>query len=402
MTPEFISQFEEDKRVWALAAYVNASRVLIRAKSIDELISGVCEGITNQPPYVLACVGLSEEPPSKAIKIVGKAGSAQKYAEGLSLSWDENDPIGQGPTGISIRERRPIILNDSESATNYDAWVKRARDNGIRSSISVPLYKENNPQGIFIVYASKPNTFGEAETKLFEVLAEELSYGINNLKQQEKLQEETLSKVKLQEALLNSFQLAISAIATTLELRDPYTAGHQKRVADIAVEISEELGLAHETIQSVKLAALVHDIGKISVPIEYLTKPTKLSALEFAVIKEHVEKSYEILKEIPFPLPIATIVRQHHERVDGSGYPFGLKNNEILLEAKILAVADVIESMATDRPYRFAVGLEKSISEILNKSGTLYDPVVVNAVKSLHERGVFKALSAQPRTALEN
>ena len=392
MTPEFINQFDEDKRVWALSAYVNASRILIRAKSIEELIDGVCQGVTNQPPYVLACVGLNRSGPDKAIDIVGWAGKAKGYAEDLALSWDENNPLGQGPTGIAIRSRKSILCEDTESAPNFGSWVKRARDNGIRSSISVPLFENDNPIGIFIVYASQPSAFGTAETKLFEMLADELSYGISNLNKHKKLEEETIKKDKLQKELLATFELTISAIATTLEFRDPYTAGHQRRVSDIAVAIAEELGLKTETVESIKLAAFVHDIGKVSVPIEYLTKPTKLTTLEKNIIKEHVEKGYEILKDIPFPLPIAQIVRQHHERMDGSGYPQGLKGEQILMEARILAVADVIESMATNRPYRFSVGLGKAVSEIVDNAGIVYDSIVAKATQSLYESGKLETL----------
>ena len=395
MTPEFISQFTEDKRMWALAAYVNASRVLIRANSIENLIRGVCEGVTIQDPYVLACVGLNRASPSKIIDIAGSAGEAKAYADGLLLSWDENDTLGRGPTGTAIRNRVPIVCPDTELATNYGDWVLRARANGIRSSISIPLYDNGNPIGIFIVYASKPNAFESAETKLFEILADELSYGISNLRQREQLQEETVKKEDLQNRLFETFDLTISAIATTLEFRDPYTAGHQKRVSNIAVAIAKELGLQDEQVQSIKLAAFVHDIGKVSIPIEYLTKPTKLSALEMAVIQEHVEKGYEVLKDIPFPLPIAKIVRQHHERVDGSGYPFGLEGHEILLESKILAVADVIESMATDRPYRFSPGVEKAVFEIIDNAGRLYDESVARSVATLHQKNQFHELLSQ-------
>ena len=392
MTPDFIDQFSQDKRLWALSAYVNASRVLIRAKEIEELISGVCEGVTVQSPYVLACVGLNRNDPEKFIDIVASAGNAKSYADGLILSWDENNVLGQGPTGISIRTRKPVICADTEQATNFGSWVQRARENGIRSSISIPLYENEIPIGIFIVYASKPNAFEAAEIRLFEMLADELSYGILNIKRHQQLEEETHKRDKLQKELLSSFELTVSAIATTLEFRDPYTAGHQKRVSNLAVLIAQELGIDSEMTESIKLAAYVHDIGKVSVPIEYLTKPTKLTALEKAVIREHAENGYEILKDIPFPLPIAEIVRQHHERLDGSGYPFGLKGDEILFEAKLLAVADVIESMATNRPYRFAVGLEDAVAEITKNAGILYDQRVSDAVKSLYEKNIIQSL----------
>lgn len=391
MNPEFVNQFAEDKRVWALSAYVNASRVLIRAKTIETLISGFCDGITNQQPYVLACVGLNEPLPSKNISIVGKSASAIGYVENLNLSWDENSPFGEGPTGIAIRTKQPVILDNNEQATNYSAWIEKTKPYQIHSSIAIPIYDEESVYGALNVYASNTNAFGEAEKELFSILSEELAYGIKNIRRIQQLDSELSKKELHQKELLQSFETAVFALATALEFRDPYTAGHQRKVAEISVAIAKELGLEGNQLEAIKLAAIVHDIGKISVPIEYLTKPTKLTPLELAVIREHAEKGYEILKDIPFSLPIADIARQHHERINGSGYPLGLKGDEILLEAKIIAVADVIESMATNRPYRFSPGLEKSIEEITQNAGILYDKDVANAVKSLHERKYFES-----------
>ena len=392
MNQEFLSDFDESKRIWALSAYVNASRILIRAKTIKDLIDGVCEGVTKQRPYVLASVGLAKPGSDKTFEFIGAAGSAVSYLDGLTLSWDENSEFGQGPTGISVRNRKSVVCGDIELANNFGSWIHRARECGIRSSISIPFYENEEPLGIFIIYANQPNAFDAAETELFETLAEELSYGILNIKKQELLEQETIKKLKLQKELLENFELTISAIASTLEFRDPYTAGHQKRVANIAVAIAKELGLADEVVETVKLASFVHDIGKVSIPIEYLTKPTKLSPLEMNIIKEHAEKGYEILKDIPFPLPIANIVRQHHERIDGSGYPLGLKGDDICFEAKILAVADVIESMATDRPYRISPGLESAVIEITNNAGRLYEEKVAEAALSLYQKGLLKTV----------
>lgn len=395
MSHEFLSEFEESKRIWALSAYVNASRILIRAKTIKDLINGVCEGVTRQHPYILASVGLAKPGSDKTFEFVGSAGSALRYLEGLTLSWDENSEFGQGPTGVSVRSRKSVVCSDVEIANNYGSWIHKARECGIRSSISIPFYENEEPLGIFIIYADQPNAFGSAEIELFETLAEELSYGILNIKKQALLEIEINKKLKLQKELLENFELTIAAIASTLEFRDPYTAGHQKRVANIAVAIAKELGLTDEVVETVKLASFVHDIGKVSIPFEYLTKPTKLSTLEMEIIKEHAEKGFEILKDIPFPLPIANIVRQHHERIDGSGYPLGLKGDEICFGAKILAVADVIESMATDRPYRFSPGLENSVIEITNNAGRLYDMEVAKAVESLHRKGLLKTVANQ-------
>jgi len=175
----------------------------------------------------------------------------------------------------------------------------------------------------------------------------------------------------------------VRAISLTVEVKDPYTAGHQKRVALLARLLAKKLGLPPGTIEGIYVAGTIHDLGKISVPAEILSKPATLTAIEFSLIKTHPDVGYEILKPIQFPWPIAEMVRQHHERMDGSGYPRGLKGEEILLEARILAVADVVEAISSHRPYRPALGLERAMEELKNGKGTLYDPQVVEACLEL-------------------
>jgi PAS domain S-box-containing protein/putative nucleotidyltransferase with HDIG domain len=180
----------------------------------------------------------------------------------------------------------------------------------------------------------------------------------------------------------------LQAVSNMVEQRDPYTAGHERRVGIIAADIAREMGWPEEKCRELQLIGLVHDIGKIGIPAEILSKPSRLSAMEYELVKSHVERGYEILKDVKFSLPIANIIRQHHERMDGSGYPQGLKDEDILPEARILAVADVMESMASHRPYRPALGIEKALDEIGGNRGTKFDAEVVDALLRLvHERG---------------
>jgi PAS domain S-box-containing protein/putative nucleotidyltransferase with HDIG domain len=179
----------------------------------------------------------------------------------------------------------------------------------------------------------------------------------------------------------------VQAMAQTVEVRDPYTAGHQKRVSNIARAIATEMSLSSDMVEGIRMAGNIHDIGKISVPAEILSKPGTLTDIEFALIKAHPKTGYEILKGIEFPCDIAQIVLQHHERIDGSGYPQGLCGDQILLEARILAVADVVEAMSSHRPYRPALGIEKALEEVLSKKGKLYDPHVVEALEKAIRKG---------------
>ncbi len=180
---------------------------------------------------------------------------------------------------------------------------------------------------------------------------------------------------------------AINALASAVETRDPYTAGHQQRVARLSCGIAREHGSSEDQIQRIRIAAIVHDIGKINIPSEILSKPSQLTDIEFDMIKTHPEAGHNILKKIDFPWPIAQIVLQHHERMDGSGYPQGLKGEDILFEARVIAVADVVEAMASHRPYRPAGKIEDALEEISRNRGILYDPQVVDATLRLFSSG---------------
>lgn len=196
---------------------------------------------------------------------------------------------------------------------------------------------------------------------------------------------------KLQQTIDN-FQKIINSImqimVAAVEARDPYNIGHQLRSAELAYAIAEEIGLPQEKRDGIRMAGSVHDIGKISVPLDVLAKPAKLNDLEFSLVKEHSGNGYEILKDIQLPWPLAQIVQQHHERMDGSGYPKNLKGDEILVEARILAISDVVESMVSKRPYRPALGIGEAMKEIEENKGRLYDDTAADAcLKLFREKG---------------
>jgi len=194
----------------------------------------------------------------------------------------------------------------------------------------------------------------------------------------------TLARVALSEQNLRKlFYQTIEAMSVIVETKDPYTSGHQRRVGNLANKIAEKMKLSPDQREMIKLASMVHDIGKIYIPQSILSKPGRLSDIEFSLIKLHPQNSYEILNSIDFPWPIAELVLQHHERIDGSGYPRQLKGDEIMLESKILAVADVVEAMAAHRPYRPAPGIEQALKEINKNKGKLYDPVVVEITNQI-------------------
>jgi len=222
----------------------------------------------------------------------------------------------------------------------------------------------------------------DAQARPVEVLAI-----ARDISERKKAQEEARQNT---ERLIRAMEHAIQAMTIVVEMRDPHTAGHQQRTTQLACAIAKEMGLSKERIGGLRLAGLIHDIGKVRVPAEILMNPDGLSEPEFMMIKAHPRLGYEILRTIDFPWPVAQIVLQHHERMDGSGYPSGLSGEDIIMEARILAVADVVEAMASHRPYRAAPGINKALEEISQNKGVLYDSKAVDACLTLFRNKKFK------------
>ena len=203
----------------------------------------------------------------------------------------------------------------------------------------------------------------------------------------ERMKTEELAKINLKK-IENALEGTVRALTATSEKRDPYTAGHQRRVTHLACAIAQDMGLPQDRINAIRVAGLLHDIGKIAVPSEILTKSAKLTDVEFAMIKIHPKVAYDIIKSIDFPWPIINYILQHHEKLNGSGYPSGLKGDEILMESRILCVADIVEAMSSHRPYRPALGIDVALGDVLTNKGVLYDPAVVDScVKLFREKG---------------
>ena len=214
------------------------------------------------------------------------------------------------------------------------------------------------------------------------IFASHVQYTAKKRREAEEKLEQTL------EILKRAVGTTIQILVYALESRDPYTAGHQSRSANLASAIATEMGLDQDKIEGIHMAGIVHDIGKITIPSEILIKPTKLTNIEFSLIKQHSLSGYEMLKNVESPWSLAEIVYQHHERMNGSGYPRNLKGDEILLESRIMVVADVVEAMASYRPYRPALGIEAALEEIEKNKGILYDDAVVDAcLKLFREKG---------------
>jgi HD-GYP domain-containing protein (c-di-GMP phosphodiesterase class II) len=263
--------------------------------------------------------------------------------------------------------------------------------------LGLPLSDGARIFGGLSIYSTRKDAFDAAEVRLLTELANNLAYGIITRRVRLEHERSVLDHLHDAQILRQSLEDSIKAIADTVEMRDPYTAGHQRRVGQLAVAMARELGLSEEATHGIALAASIHDLGKISVPAEILSKPGKLMVGEFMLIKNHAQAGFDVLKGIQFPWPIATMVRQHHERQDGSGYPQGLKGEQILLESRILAVSDVVEAMASHRPYRAALGIDAALREIESSRDSLYDAAVVDACLRLFAE---KRLRFQPEQRL--
>jgi len=387
------TQIELEKGGWGLAALSEAAAALARSDNTNLLISEVCHAIASQGPYVLAWVGKALDDENKTIKVMGGAGSAIAYIQNIAVSWSDQNATGMGPGGLAVRTNQSSVVMDSEVDPGFASWRDLARKYGIRSAIGCPIPDGvNHPFGVLLVYSKVPKAFGKSEVLLFESLAKEIGFGLRSIERQHKLDDQIHENQLAQERLTDALRATIEAMSRTMEWRDPYTAGHQKRVASISMAIAQKLGWSEEAIQAIYMAGMVHDIGKVAVPSEILTKPSRLSEIEMKLVREHVDSGYQILKDIPFPWPIAIMVKQHHERLDGSGYPDGLRADQICAEAKVLAVADTIEAMATHRPYRPARGLDAAMQEVRAEAGKKLDEDAVNAAIELLNDGTLRDL----------
>ncbi len=367
----------------ALATLSAVNRTLVHASDENELLQTVCRAIVEQNGYRMAWVGYVQHDEHKSIKIMARAGHDEGYLDAMQLTWAETER-GIGPSGRAIRSGMTQLCQDMINDPSYLLWRDAASQRSYASDIALPLTRRSGEVfGILHVYAAEVNAFTPAEIDLLEEMAGDLAFGVRSLHTRHE-RDLAMEQSRLHlEKLRSSLEDTVRAIATIVEMRDPYTAGHQVRVADLAAAIAKQMALPEEQMHAIHLAGVVHDLGKIKIPAEILSKPGKITDLEYSLIKVHPQAGYDILKGIDFPWPIAQMVLQHHERLDGSGYPQGLKGDAILLEARILAVADVVEAVSSHRPYRPGLGIEVALEEITKQRGVHYDPRVVDVCLSV-------------------
>lgn len=334
------------------------SDILNSYKDLKSLFKAILEEVNKIVPSTSSNIALIE---GSVLKNMAVRGYEKYGVEDFVKNFEKN--INEFPLlNEVILNKKSMIINDTYK---NDKWVVLKETLFIKSHMIIPIIVGDNVIGVLGLDYDKENAFNISDIEKLKILSNTLGIAIDNIRHIEKLREIS--------------EQVILLITKLSEFRDPYIVGHQKNVAEIAVKIAKKMKLSYEQIEIIKYASLLHDIGKMILPIELLMKPTKLTTNEFEIIKEHPKIGYDLIKDIDFSYPIKEIILQHHERLDGSGYPSKLKKDEIILEAKIVSVADVIDAMVSHRPYRPAYKMDDIIDELVKNADILYDKDVVNA-----------------------
>ncbi len=350
-----------EKKIFALAGLINSS--LDTQTVLDNALNCAEEFMEGEASSIF----LIDEARGDLYFHVARGEQADKVKQ-LRLK------MGEGVAGWVAQNQIPLIVPDVAQDSRFNPKVDALSGFQTRSILCVPLTSKGRLVGVVQVLNKRSKTgFNQQDQEMLAMLADHIGIALENAWNYQKI-EEVLEQV-------------VQTLSATLEIRDPYTAGHQQRVSEIAVALAQEMGLSASETKCLRITGLLHDIGKIVVPAEILSKPGKLSEPELNLIKTHCRAGYEILKEVKFPWEVATMILQHHEHLDGSGYPEGLKGQEIMFEARVLAVADAVEAMASHRPYRAGLGLEQALAEIRSKRGVWYEAGVVDACLRLFKQG---------------
>ncbi len=388
-TQAVITDISERKRAESRIRHLNAvlqsirkvNQLITREKDRDRLLEGACDNFVKTRGYHSAWIALLDA--DRKLVTAVAAGLGEEFAllkEQLKRGHlNECTRRALRRPGVTVIEVPgsvcgdcPLLGKEPHERTMTTRLEHRGTVYGVLS-VSIPLE-----------FAFDPD-----EQRLFSEIADDVASALYRIELEEARKRTERQLELAYRQARRSLEGTVQALSAIGERRDPYTAGHSRRVAELACAIAEELGLPKDRIEGLRVAGLLHDIGKTSVPAEILAKPSRLTELEFDMIKAHPQVAYDILSRIDFPWPVAEIILQHHERLDGSGYPHGLKGEEILFEARILAVADVVEAMSSHRPYRPAHTLEEALEEIERGKGTLYDSQVVEACLRLFSEGRF-------------
>jgi PAS domain S-box-containing protein len=376
ITERRLAEREAASRIWALSSIHQATVAAMDADSDAELMNAICAGLTSEDGTTF--IALANDDEAHSVTIASASGPGAAIVDELDVSWAD-EPKGNGVTGRAIRTGTTQIEHNASASAPLALWRALLERFGVESIMAVPLRDGDRVLGAIEIFSEIPDAFGTFEQGLFEDVSRQLVLGMRVRRETIAYREQIEQNRRQQEHTLLALEETVAAITTTIEYRDPYTAGHGRGVAKLAEKIGLEFGLPSDTCHGLFLAGLLHDVGKVQVPSEILSKPGRLSEIEFALLKTHPEVGYDILRGIEFPWPIAEITRQHHERIDGSGYPRHLRGADILPEAQIVACADIVDAICAHRPYRAALGIERALEELRTLRGVTLDAGVVDA-----------------------
>ncbi len=372
----------------ALHALVAANRVIVAAKSRSQLLGEVCQSLVNELSLKLVWIGEAMHDEARSVRPVARAGEAAGVLDDVQITWGDT-PNGQGLVGRAIRGGALQYADDAARDPRLEPWREVYSQTGMASAAAIPIREQGIVWGVLMAHGLDIDSLGTHERVILENLGDDIGYALAALAARESAvaaeKERGAAMSQVREGTLN----AVRALASAVEARDPYTAGHQARVAALAVRIGARLGLTLFELEGLQLGGILHDIGKIGVPSEILSKPGRLSPSQLALVREHPRIGREIVQSLVFPWPIADMIGLHHERLDGTGYPDGLRGDAICREAKIIAVADVAESMLSHRPYRPALSPQFAIKELTDGKGTKYWPEAVDACLALMQAPDF-------------
>jgi len=368
-----ISNQWKQRHLLGLLSEVN--RIVMYASDEIDPLQHLCDALVEYGPYALAWIGLPSSEREGEIDVAFSSGVTDYPHEGMS-SWSGLKESGRGPVGTALRTGVTQTVNDMATESLTKSWRERASEFELGSCTAIPFTPDGH-RAVLAIYDRHTFTFDEVTVQGLEAIAQATEFGVAH--------ERSMSR------LATAFDGTLAALGQMTETRDPYTAGHQLRVGSLgttlAAAIATEYGLDATMIELIRQSGEVHDIGKIAVPSEILSKPGRLSPLEFEMVKRHTLVGYDILSKASLPWPIADVALQHHERLDGSGYPNGLLGDQIILPARIIAVADVVEAMTQHRPYRPGLGIDKALAEVSDGAGTRFDADVVKCCLAVFEAG---------------
>ncbi len=349
-----------------LELLIEINHLITRVENQSGFLDRACDTITDVKDYPLVWIGEKETGPDKKVIPVAHSGFEEKYLKDLDIRWSKGE-LGQGPTGKAIRENEPQLMEGITQSNDpdYRPWQEDAEKYGFSSSIALPIPRGEGDAvyGTLNIYSQNKMSFSKSSIHLLQELANDLGYGLHYLRNQKELQEMTIG--------------TLEALSQTVEAKDEYTGEHINRVQEYAEEVGKRLNLSRERLHQLGYASRLHDIGKVRIPDSILGKPGDLTDKEWKEMRKHPEIGAEIVSKVPRLERAAKIIAQHQEKYDGTGYPKGLKGEDITLEARIIAVVDAWDAMQTDRPYRDAIPKSKAISELKENSGSQFDPKVV-------------------------